>query len=310
MLVFFTEAFRFLRSQYYMSLIFAVSWKALELCRPASPAPLPSSDLSNANSSNGRQLVLNAPFFTDLTANDLSCHPNLFQLKLTEYIRLLSYVDEFMSLRRAPGGADFIYPSPAIQSQSQLQTHSLSHQRSCSQGSSSTSASSSLKQRAALTAATTTGSPHDTSTIYSGDGDAEDSTSPRWTEDYFWVYFGEKELEGESPQTTTTTTTTTTNPTTISNNTASSSSNSDSSSIKDSNTPGHEDGDRHGLELTSGGGGRPPPYTSPSKYDESRTRSEPSIMAKTGGKEENSSEDSSRADTFQNMLDCLPLLGE
>lgn len=290
-----------------MSLIFAVSWKALELCRPASPTPLPSSDLSNANSSNGRQLVLKPPFFTDLTAYDLSCHPNLFQLKLTEYIRLLSYVDEFMSLRRAPGGADFIYPSPAIQSQSQLQTHSHSHQRSYSQGSSSTSASS-IKQRAALTAATTTDSPHDTSTIYSGDGDAEVSTSPRWTEDYFWVYFGEKELEGESPQTTTTTT----NPTTISNNnnSSTSSNNSDRNSIKDSNTPRHEEGDRHGLEGTSGGG-RPPPYISLSKYDESRTGSEPSIMAKTRGKEEKgSSEDSSRADTFQNMLDCLPLLGE
>lgn len=307
-----------------MSLIFAVSWKALELCRPASPAPLQSSDLSNASNasrssssssnsnSNGNQLVLKPPFFTDLTANDLYCHPNLFQLKLTEYIRLLSYVDEFMSLRRAPGFEDLIYPSPAVQLQLQMPTdsHSQSHPRSYSPSSSSTSASS-IRQRAAITAAAaTTDSPHDSSTIYSGDGETEDSTSPRWTEDYFWVYFGEKELEGESPQTTTTTTTsitTTTDPTTtISNGSSSnrSSSNSDSSSTAGSNMPDHE-GDSSRLRATSGGS---PHCISSSPYDKSVTGPEPAISVKTKGKEKSS--EGPRADTLQNMLDCLPLLGE
>ncbi|RDW90444.1 putative Zn(II)2Cys6 transcription factor [Aspergillus mulundensis] len=211
MLVFFTEAFRFFRSQYYTRLILAVSWKALELCRPAIKTPLLQSssssiasagDIATTSDKNGGEsngLILNASLI-ESPSNALSYYPDLFQLKLTEYIRLLRYVDEFMSLRSSPG-ENAIYPTPAIQSQSQQR-----HARTYSQTSICSMSSLPPPQAVPVTytdiAAANT--PRDTNMVYTGDNATEDPTSPKWTEDYFWVYFGETELEGDSPQTTTT----------------------------------------------------------------------------------------------------------
>ncbi|KAL4801502.1 fungal-specific transcription factor domain-containing protein [Aspergillus unguis] len=201
MLVFFTEVSRFLRNQYYMRMILAVSWKALELCRPASQKALEqTTDTTQAitakSANTDNELVLSGSFFTE---NGSFYYPNLFQLRLTEYIRLLRYVDEFMSLRRTPG-EEIIYPSPSrkgtalvIESGSQSQMQ-LSHARTCSLASTSSDLSS-------LQHVATAESPQDTSTVYSGDWEEQDS-NPKKMEDYLWVYFGEKELEGESPQTT------------------------------------------------------------------------------------------------------------
>ncbi|KAL4918182.1 fungal-specific transcription factor domain-containing protein [Aspergillus aurantiobrunneus] len=276
MLVFFTEVSRFLRSQYYMRLILAVSWKALELCRPSTPL-LKSSDTSiDRNASRNNELILKQPFFTDLNTNSLYYFPGLFQLKLTEYIRLLRYVDEFMSLRRTPG-EDVIYPSPtpaAVQGQTRTNTHG----RTISQTSVSSSTSSALR-RAVTATASTVDLPRDTSTVYPGDGEeADESTSRRWIEDYFWLYFGEKELEGNAPQTNIATT----------------------HSSSGDGKPGHDD--RSGVVAVAGSGGSPP-YGSEYEFGSGLQE----IKGK-GKESENSSQD--RATSFQNMLDCLPLLGE
>ncbi|KAI9367178.1 fungal-specific transcription factor domain-containing protein [Aspergillus egyptiacus] len=126
MLVFFVEIFRCFRSQYYMQLILAVSWKALEFCRahanthPYTQHTLPSSPgteprTSNSSASRSSSVCESGEDLSKKTDKDLSAgtdvaitafshsYPVLFQLRLNEYIRLLRYIDEFMSLRRAPG---------------------------------------------------------------------------------------------------------------------------------------------------------------------------------------------------------------
>ncbi|KAL4760107.1 transcription factor domain-containing protein [Aspergillus foveolatus] len=232
MLVFFTEVFRFFRSQYYTRLILAVSWKALELCRPQAQTQTqtllqhqPSSDTSDisigttvvsgdngtSGNSGSNELILHdqRPLIPE---NTLFYYPDLFQLKLSEYIRLLQYVDEFMSLRSIPeenaiyqAPSPALAPAPAIQTQVQLQRQQAhARARTYSQGSICSTSSTQPAVTATATAATVVNSPKYSSTIYSVDGVVVDPTSPKWTEDYFWVYFGEKELEGESLQTTVT----------------------------------------------------------------------------------------------------------
>ncbi|KAL4779227.1 fungal-specific transcription factor domain-containing protein [Aspergillus varians] len=263
LLVFFTEIFRFFRNQYYIRIVFAFSWKALELFQQSRKLLQSSSDTSNASnaSSNNNELIPRAPLFTDLKANAPYYYPNLFQLKLTEYVRLLRYVDDFMSSRIFPGDA-------VIYSQLQprrMPTHARTHSQAPSTSTSST-------RRSVTATIADSDSSHDTSTIYSGDGETEDPTSPRWTDDYFWVYFGEKELEGNTPQTTTSATT------------ISSISGSHNSGSGCWPTPGHESGVEAGAESGIEGA---PWYLKGKQTD---------------------SED--RAASFENMLDCLPLLGE
>lgn len=285
MLVFFTEVSRFLRSQYYMRLILAVSWKALELCRPSAPKPLPESSPESAKTTERPDLILSGPFFTD---NVLYYYPNLFQLKLTEYIRLLKYVDEFMSLRRAPG-EEIIYPSPSRRaSTSIIQSHSQPlprpHARTYSQASIPTSSSSS---KCAVAAGPAADSLQDTSIIYPGDGD-EQSDSPKSMEDYFWVYFGERELEGESPQTT--------NP--------GNGADADAETGVGVHGTGHDDETSLQYSGQTPGPG-PGPATVNGDIESGKERSNPSC----DGSKAHPPTDSTPA-TFQNMLDCLPLLGE
>ncbi|KAL4968581.1 Zn(II)2Cys6 transcription factor [Aspergillus stella-maris] len=293
MLLFFTELSRFLRSQYYIRLIIAVSWKALELCRPKSSRSLlrqppdmkalsdstSKSIISSGNTNTSDDLVLKPPFFADLNADELYCYPNLFQLKFTEYVRLLKYVDEFMSLRRAPG-EDVIYAAPTAKGP----LYTRGRARTLSQ--SSTLSSGSLRK--ALTAPTAPSAPAattreqlDTNTALSLSADGEtsvDPSSPRWTEDYFWVYFGERELEGYIPATV---------PTINAATTTSDKSNNDSSAQPDKlNT--------QESSLSS---------TSVSPPDSTHTKEEK-------GKGKETCHSAARQDTFQNMLDCLPLLGE
>ncbi|KAL5003475.1 fungal-specific transcription factor domain-containing protein [Aspergillus recurvatus] len=327
MLVFFTEVFRFLRNQYYTRLILAVSWKALELCRPQTQTETllpfrPSSDTSdtsadtsvisgdNGSSGNGgnNELILHnqPPLITD---NALFCYPDLFQLKLTEYLRLLRYVDEFMSLRSMLGeNAIYQTTAPAsasaVQSQPQLERPRVhAHARTYSQA--SVCSTSSTQPAVTATAATTVSavdSPKGSSTIYSVDSAAEDPTSPKWTEDYFWVYFGEKELEGESPQTVVT----------ADAGTPISSSSSSSSDVNGS-------GGGSVSKSESGNGGSSPSQPSipssesgspgtPMKWEEYYSAIE------TGGTGRESLTVPAPADSastaVQNMLDYLPLLGE
>ncbi|KAL5051562.1 hypothetical protein BDW71DRAFT_55898 [Aspergillus fruticulosus] len=321
MLVFFTEVFRFFRSQYYTRLILAVSWKALELCRPQTQTQAllqlqTSSDTSdtsidtsvisgdNGSSSNsgGNELILHnqPPLITD---NALFYYPDLFQLKLTEYIRLLRYVDEFMSLSSTPGeNAIYQTPAPAIQSQPQLERPQVhAHARTYSQASiCSISSIHPVVTATAATAVSAVDSPKDSSTIYSVDGAAEDPTSPKWTEDYFWVYFGEKELEGESPQTAVT-------------------ADAGSTSSSSSGVNGFGGGSVSGSGGESGNGGSPRSQSS----IPSRESGSPSMPMK-GGEKHNAIETGSTcresltvpapavsaSTAVRNMLDCLPLLGE
>ncbi|KAL4793247.1 fungal-specific transcription factor domain-containing protein [Aspergillus venezuelensis] len=298
MLLFFTELSRFLRSQYYIRLIIAVSWKALELCRPKSSRSLlrqppdmkalsdsTSNSIISSNNNTSDDLVLKPPFFTDLNADELYCYPNLFQLKFAEYVRLLKYVDEFMSLRRAPG-EDFIYTAPTAKGP----LYTRGRARTLSQ--SSTLSSGSLRK--ALTSSTAPSAPAATTTreqlgtntaltlSLSADGETcVDPSSPRWTEDYFWVYFGERELEGDGPATAPTVTAATTS--------------SDSNSTNDSPAP-NDKLNTHRSPLLS---------TSPTSPNSTHTKEE-----KEKGKGKETSHSAARPDTFQNMLDCLPLLGE
>ncbi|KAL4948931.1 fungal-specific transcription factor domain-containing protein [Aspergillus filifer] len=280
MLLFFTELSRFLRSQYYIRLIIAVSWKALELCRPKSSRSLlrqppdmrtlgdstSNSIISSGNTSD--DLVLKPPFFTDLNADELYCYPNLFQLKFTEYVRLLKYVDEFMSLRRAPG-EDVIYAAPTAKGP----LYTRGRARTLSQ--SSTLSSDSLRKASTAPTATTREQPG-TNMALSADGETcVDPSSPRWTEDYFWVYFGERELEGDGP---------TTAPTAIATTATSDRSNADSPAQND-----NPDTQESPISLTP--------------LDSTHTKEE-----KEKGKE--TCHRAARPNTFQNMLDCLPLLGE
>ncbi|KAL4910151.1 hypothetical protein BDW74DRAFT_173617 [Aspergillus multicolor] len=312
MLVFFTEAFRFFRSQYYTRLILAVSWKALELCRPAARTPLlqpqSTSNASNTGASDttsigdksvggSNDLILHAPSL-ESPDNALCYYPDLFQLKLTEYIRLLRYVDEFMSLRSSPWESA-IYRTPVIQSQ--LQRKHMQHARTYSQASIFPTPS---LQQAVTTANTDIAiaiTPRDTSTVYSGDdgGSIEDPTSPKWTEDYFWVYFGDRELEGDSPQITTT----------VDVGTPNSSSNFGNGSSKSGPGAGYgAGGDLAGSPQSQSSTpatiSRSPEVAAKDKRDygefgrmcrESVAVSGPADLASTA---------------MQNMLDCLPLLGE
>ncbi|KAL4978551.1 hypothetical protein BDW66DRAFT_158068 [Aspergillus desertorum] len=207
MLVFFTEVFRFLRSQYYTRLILAVSWKALESCRlqmqtqtlsqsratfitgnTSIDSTTVSGDNGNSGNSSSEELILHnqSPLVPD---NALFRYPALFQLKLTEYIRLLQYVDDFMSLRSAPE-ENAIYPAPAPAIPSQVQPERpQAHEQAKTYSQASSCTTSSLQPAVTATAPTAVSvvdSPKNSSAIYSN---------------YFWIYFGEKELEGESPQT-------------------------------------------------------------------------------------------------------------
>ncbi|KAL4742357.1 fungal-specific transcription factor domain-containing protein [Aspergillus similis] len=321
MLVFFTEVFRFLRSQYYTRLILAVSWKALELCRPQTQNQTqtllqhqPSSDTSdistgttvapgdngNSGDSGSNELIMhdqrplipeNAPFY----------YPDLFQLKLTEYIRVLQYVDGFMSLRSTPAeNAIYQAPSPALAPAPAIETHAQlqrpqahAHARTYSQGSICSTSSTRPAVTATATAATSVNLPKYSSTIYSVDSAAEDPTSPKWTENYFWVYFGEKELEGESPQTTVT---------------PDAGSPSNSSSV----VSVIGDGSVSGCKNENG---KSPQSLASIPPRESGTPSMPNQRAmETGGTCRESAAVPVPADSastaVQNMLDCLPLLGE
>ncbi|KAL4943488.1 hypothetical protein BDV06DRAFT_221148 [Aspergillus oleicola] len=283
MLLFFTELSRFLRSQYYIRLIIAVSWKALELCQPKSSRsllrqPPDMKALGDSNSSTSDDLVLKPPFFTDLNADELYCYPNLFQLKFTEYVRLLKYVDEFMSLRRAPG-EDVIYPSLTVKGP----LYTRGRARTLSQSSTLSSASVRKALTAASAATAVAEEPRDTNTVFSGDGETGvDTASPRWTENYFWVYFGERELEGDSPATGTTNTAATTS--------------SDQSS---KGSPGSDDKYEAKGSSISPTSGSPP-----------GSGNDTTTMAEQKGKGKETCHSAARPVSFQNMLDCLPLLGE
>ncbi|KAL6232268.1 hypothetical protein BDW75DRAFT_247299 [Aspergillus navahoensis] len=338
MLVFFTEIFRFFRSQYYTRLILAVSWKALELCRPQTQTqtllqPQPSSDTSDTsidtsmiscdngssgNSGSNEPILHNQPLHNQPPLNSdnaLLFYPDLFQLKLTEYIRLLRFVDEFMSLRGTPGeNATYQTPAPApatapapalapaIQSQFQLQRPQVRpHGRAYSQASiCSTSSIQPAFTATAATAVSAVDSPKDSSTIYSVDGAAEEPTNPKWTEDYFWVYFGEKELEGESPQTAV-------------------AANADSPNNSSSGITGSGCGSVNGSE---NGDGRSPRSQSsiPSresgypgtlvKGEEHYSAIEIGITCRESLTVPAPADLDSASTTVQNMLDCLPLSGE
>jgi hypothetical protein len=321
MLVFFTEVFRFFRSQYYTRLILAVSWKALELCRPQTQTQTqtllqhqPSSDTSDIsigttvvsgdngtrNNSGSNELILHdqRPLIPE---NTLFYYPDLFQLKLTEYIRLLQYVDEFMSLRSMPG-TNAIYqapspalaPAPAIQTQVQLQRpQAHAHARTYSQGSICSTSSTRPAVTATAKAATTVNAPKYSSTIYSVDGVAVDPTSPKWTEDYFWVYFGEKELEGESLQTTVT---------------PNAGSPSNSSSVVSEISGGSVSGNKNENVKS------PQSHTSiPPRESRTPGTLKQGVMETQGTCRESAAVPAPAdpaSTAVQNMLDCLPLLGE
>ncbi|KAL5340706.1 fungal-specific transcription factor domain-containing protein [Aspergillus crustosus] len=179
MLVFFTEISRSLRSQYYMRLILAVSWKALELCRPSA---LTIHETEAGISRN--ELVITSSSVTSgdckrrVDNEGLFYYPSLFQLKLTEYIRLLRYVDEFMSLRVAPG-EDGIYPFPGVSVQEEM---GLGMQG--------------LDSYAEVRAVTTTNRSDPLhKSAYDGDDDCKiKEEDDSWAENYFRLYFGEAEL--------------------------------------------------------------------------------------------------------------------
>ncbi|KAL2872695.1 Zn(II)2Cys6 transcription factor [Aspergillus lucknowensis] len=171
MLLFFVEVFRCFRSQYYMRLILAVSYKALELCRSHSTDALPSPETNNTALVRRGSDIMKATSSgsANASANTLYHLPNIFQLRLTEYIRLLRYVDEFFSLRRAPGEAVIYRPV-----QPKLHTHSR--------------APSSLRT-------VTSASSDDTTCSDETEGERGSHGWAGSMEDFLWVWFGEAELD-------------------------------------------------------------------------------------------------------------------
>ncbi|KAL2832950.1 fungal-specific transcription factor domain-containing protein [Aspergillus cavernicola] len=184
MLVFFVEVFRCFRSQYYMGLVLAVSWKALELCQ-SSRTLLPSNHIKQGVGVG--ELIANSnsnPNSNFLLGNGVGCasdYPSLFQLRLNEYNRLQRYIDEFMSLRRTPGEG-VIYPCVAqTQAQTQIPPSAPCVRRIVSPQENHYPA-------------------HE---YENGDGDEnEDENRARlkhaWTEGFLFAYFGEEELESHS----------------------------------------------------------------------------------------------------------------
>ncbi|KAL3458244.1 fungal-specific transcription factor domain-containing protein [Aspergillus heterothallicus] len=282
MLVFFVEVFRCFRSQYYMSLILAVSWQAMELCHAQRNNPtLPSTDTigtNTTNSSPNTQLTKSSGYNAKDAINYL---PNLFQLRLPEYLRLLRYVDEFFSLRAAPGEG-FVYPPPSVRAP--LPPDSTSQ----------TSFPSSLLKHRALApapAVASATSPQDTLSSSSPESDSvsrheEGSVYAGSMEDFFWVYFGEAELDFAGMEC------------------GNRDGEVDTDTPSASGSAGSESGYGSGSGVGGGGG----------KEGEGSEREEPSWDADgLSGKQMSGPGVVGRRpedETFQNMLDCLPLLGE
>ncbi|KAL2820323.1 fungal-specific transcription factor domain-containing protein [Aspergillus granulosus] len=199
MLVFFVEVFRCFRSQYYMSLIFAVSWQALELCHAPNRSALPSAN-NNTGCPSTSLVPSNAPSNTQLTkspgynpTNAINYLPILFQLRLTEYLRLLRYVDEFFSLRAAPGEG-FVYPPPSVRaplppdpiSQSSFPSMARPKHRALAPAPAVVSATSPSE---------TVSSSWESEPASKREDADEGSVYAGSMEDFFWVYFGEAELD-------------------------------------------------------------------------------------------------------------------
>ncbi|KAL4876054.1 fungal-specific transcription factor domain-containing protein [Aspergillus karnatakaensis] len=293
MLVFFTEVSRFLRSQYYMRLILAVSWKALELCRPAASA------LTVHESEAGitrNELVLTAGSMSSevgagngelrrVDAGGLFYYPSLFQLKLTEYIRLLRYVDEFMSLRALPGD-EGIYPVVQTRQGSMVggmikhkHTNPITDTHKWDPNKEITAREVTVLDKSDSWQETTFSNPNE-----------DDS----WTENYFRLYFGDAELA----------------------DLAAASKAWDESSVHGSSaTTITDSGDSTGTE--TGGGDKDSPrsvYGSEAGSGYGMTKEvqvqeyveiDPRLLSpKTLGYP------ASPLNPLQDMLDCLPLLGE
>ncbi|KAL4860347.1 fungal-specific transcription factor domain-containing protein [Aspergillus spectabilis] len=94
-LVFFVDAFRCYRARYHMELILAVSEKALEICQSHTEFLGAG---KRAGNDHGGLLLPPALFENKIPVNDgYFCYVNLFQLRLPDYIQLLSYIDGVMS---------------------------------------------------------------------------------------------------------------------------------------------------------------------------------------------------------------------
>ncbi|KAL2850619.1 fungal-specific transcription factor domain-containing protein [Aspergillus pseudoustus] len=221
MLVFFVEVFRCFRSQYYMSLILAVSWQAMELCHAQNgsglpPGANPSNNASfigydsscSSSSAPNSHLTKNSPRYN--TANDSAINnylPSLFQLRLTEYLRLLRYVDEFFSLRATPGEG-FVYPPPSVRAPLPPDSTTQISFPVCS----AVVPGSRSKQHRALApapAVASATSPNETASSSSSPMESEtaaalekkrdaaadeDQVYTGSMEDFFWVYFAEEDI--------------------------------------------------------------------------------------------------------------------
>ncbi|KAL2846513.1 fungal-specific transcription factor domain-containing protein [Aspergillus pseudodeflectus] len=275
MLVFFVEVFRCFRSQYYMTLILAVSWQAMELCHSqnnSSALPSSSTSLVPSATASDTQLTKNTGYqYTTTTPNHL---PSLFQLRLTEYLRLLRYVDEFFSLRAAPGEG-FIYPPPSVRTPLPPDSDSLSL-------SPFSFPSMSVSKHRALAPApprvsahtASAASPHGTVSSDSTEDSKRDAADESLVykgsmDDFLWVYFGEAELDfvgnerkGE-----------------VETDTPSAEGSGSGSEIGGEGGPGYSDGFRS------------------DSWDGSHAKQVPGPGTRV-------------EDTFQSMLNCLPLLGE
>ncbi|KAL3474383.1 fungal-specific transcription factor domain-containing protein [Aspergillus californicus] len=301
MLVFFVEVFRCFRNQYYTRLILAVSWKALELCQshtnpllPATNTNTTASTLSDSEGNysgdllkrddpnDGRSIGVDALFY----------YPSLFQLRLNEYNRLLRYVDEFMSLRRAPGEG-VIYPSVrmgvgmamemgmGMQAQAQAQIQEPPSSSACIQAKTQTHTS--AMAAAISPQETDTTSPSTIDEYEIGEDQIKPNRNPELTQSvdqFLFAYFGESELGFAEPN----------------------KSLSFGQIGSDPEPAGHS-------------------KSSPGSMSLSRYSYDPGAGAGAGaglgigrGKDACAPASSNglegRGDHFQNMLDCLPLLGE
>lgn len=82
MLVLFVEINRILSSRYYTKRVLDITWRALQLCQKST---VPYTD----------------PSKTAMFLRTDYC-PDLFELRLTQYVRLLRYIDEVMSTLDSP----------------------------------------------------------------------------------------------------------------------------------------------------------------------------------------------------------------
>ncbi|KAL4867675.1 fungal-specific transcription factor domain-containing protein [Aspergillus spectabilis] len=279
MLVFFTEISRFLRSQYYMRLILAVSWKALELCRPSaltmheSEAGISRNELVTTSSSTCSGTGTGG--LSRVDAAELYYYPNLFQLKLTEYIRLLRYVDEFMSLR-APEEEGIC---PVVQETVVDRVGWLNSDTGVRAVTATTKAS--------------RDSPHEMTYPREDEGKGLDKDDS-WADNYFRLYFGEAELaelaaatrEWDEESVHRSSVTTITDP--------GSSIGGIDSGFRDKESPKYVSGCEVGSEVGMAKGVQ-------KKYSDTDTSTNTDSTRAPGDPTSN---------PLQNMLDYLPLLGE